>query len=273
MSTRRFSKGRNGLYTPVVESPAGASPFYYTSFADGYEEFNGFTWDNIKNTDPVIFDGRTCLEYRYSDGEPGSQNAEQYWNMGRNLSHVWISYEMFIPANFAHPNVAPSNNKWMQFWREIYSDVGTGTLQFGYEYQRAGANSSTIRVMARRWNLNSVTSSNSTGDYLPTGQNALFIDAGGPMVIDDWNLIQYEFKTASSDSGTDGIQRMWINNSLFVEITTGKFWNYPASAETPLDCYLRRGYFMGSANALFTVPTTFYQTAVEFYQEDPGWLV
>jgi hypothetical protein len=253
--------------------PTPGDPDFEEDFTGlAFNNANGFTWGTQKNTTVVSYDGFNALRYRYSGGGGGSQNAEQRFNMGQEVRSVWIEFDMHIPSNFTHPDVAPSNNKWLQMWRDIYSDSTNGTLQHGYEFQRAGATSSNIRVVSSRTNFNSPTSSNATGDYLPTGQNALFISGAGPLTIGAWNQVRMQYTIASDATTADGIQRMWINGTKFVEITTGKFWNFETGT-TPTDCFMRNGYFMGSANALYTTQTDFHQKAVKFWfnDNDPGW--
>lgn len=254
-----------------VDPPSG-DPFFVETFASNQlNNDNGFTWSAGKNTSVQTFDGAPALRFRYNPLS-ASPNAEQRFNLGRNCPHLWLEYQVYIPANFAHANTSPSNNKWAMFWRDTYSDVTGGTWRVGFEFQTtSGATpDSNIRAMSSRWNLNSWTSSNSTGDYLPTGQNATFISDTGPLVIDDWNTVRIELKAASNQSSSDGIQRMWINGTLFVEITTGKFWNFDTATD-PVDCHIRNGYFMGTANSDYAEVTDFHLRGFAFYDSDPEW--
>ncbi len=255
-------------------SESGSSPGtpYFTDGFDGpaTNPADGVLYTELKNVSAVNFDGRDCLEFRYLDGEPGSPNAELRMDYGRNLTHWGVKFDLHVPSNFVHANVAPSNNKLFQSWRLVYSDVGGGTHQFGLEYQRAGTNQSNIRVMARRSNVNSVTSSNPEGDFNVTGQNSRFIDPLTACVIGEWNEVKWECKLASASGAADGIFRAWVNGVLLFEITDGKFWNYETGT-TPADCFHRLFYLFGSANALYTEATTFHLDDLELYEGDPGF--
>lgn len=268
----------SGAATVVVgggapPEPDEGDPFFEETFAGNQlNNADGFTWGGGKNTSVVTFDAAPALRFRY-DPASGSPNAEHRFNLGRDCPHLWLEYQIYIPANFSHANDSPSNNKFAMFWRDTYSDVAGGTWRVGFEFQTTSTRTpdSNIRAMSSRWNLNSWTSSNSTGDYLPTGQNAKFISSTGPLTIDAWNTVRIELAAASNQSSSDGIQRMWINGTLFVEITTGKFWNFDTATD-PVDCHIRNGYFMGTANSDYPELTDFHLRGFKFYNTDPGWL-
>ena len=255
-----------------VDPPSG-DPFFEDDFAGTQKNnANGFTWSGGPSV--VSFDGFNAIRFRYGPDAVGEDSsAEQRFNLGRDCSHLWLEYDLYVPSNFTHRNESPNNNKFAMFWRTTYSDVTGGTWRVGFEYQTGSGTTpnSNIRAMSSRWNLNSWTSSNSTGDYLPTGQNATLISDSGPLNKGAWNTVRIELAAASSQSSSDGIQRMWINGTLFVEITTGKFWNFDTATD-PADCFLRNGYFLGYANSGFLDQTDLYITGVKFYDTDPGWI-
>lgn len=253
---------------PPTPPPEG-DPFYSTSFASGTvasdNDANGFTWGSPKNTAVVTFDSRTALRFRYTPGGGGTQQAEQRFNMGQDLPEVWIEYDLHIPANFAHVNVSPNNNKFFMIWNTVYGS-GSGTWQAGYEFQRSGAASSTIRPMSSKefgTNASFVTSS---GLGHPD-QGKAFIGAGNPLTPDAWHQIRLYFARSSAGGASDGVFQMWIDGTLFASMTNGPFRNLDNIGDT----VLRNGYFMGTANALYTEQTDFHMTDVSFYSTDPGW--
>lgn len=254
-------------------TPPSGTPFFEDTFA-GLQVNNadGFVWGTGKNTAIVSFDGFDCMRFRYEDaGSSSGPNAERRFDMGREVTHLYIEYDVHIPSNFSHQNISVNNNKWMVLWRDVYSDVTDGTFQIGYEFRTNSSETpgSEIRGMARRWDYSFWSSSGP--NYSPTGQFDTFINASGPVVIGDWNNIKMEYAVASDDASSDGIQRMWINDVLFFETTTGRFWNYPASVNTPTDCWLRNGYFFGTANSGYTEQTDFHIKHPKFHISDPGW--
>lgn len=251
--------------------PGPGDPFYETEFADttlSNNNDNGFTWGSLNDTSVQAAPGggRNAIRFRYTP----TASAEQRYNMGRDVPHLWIEYDLYIPSNFVHSNETPNNNKLHMIWRDTYSDVAGGTLRTGWEYYRVSGTVSNARGMSSRWNYNSWESSNPYGDYAPTGQYGTLISSSGPITIGDWTQIRIELKTATDDNSSDGIQRMWCDGVLVFEITTAKFWNYPTGSE-PADCHYRNGYFMGAANAAFAETTDIYVASPKFYESDPGW--
>lgn len=258
---------------------ASIAPFFTDDFTGGQKNnANGVTWLTPSGDVSVVtFDGAQALRYRYAATADGvaCPNTEQRMNLGRNLAHFCAEYQLHVPSNFAHRATGEggsfANNKFFMMWREPYSDTARGTWRVGFEYPRTSDTASYVRAMSSRWNLNSWTSSNSTGDYLPTGQSSALISSSGPVVIGSWNTIRVEAKAASNSSAADGIQRLWVNGVKIVEITTGKFWNFDTGL-TPTDCFLDRCYFLGYANSGFAAQTDFHLRGVKLYDTNPGWL-
>jgi hypothetical protein len=259
------------------QNSSGVLPFFSDDFAGPTRNnANGFTWNSTgARVAPVVFDGYDCLRFRYGpDASGADSSAEQRYNLGRNCTQLWIEYQLHVPGNFTHRNdIDSDNNKFHMVWRDTYSDVTNGTWRVGFEYNPSSGNS-VVRVMSSRWNYNSWTSANPLGDYAPSypsvhGQT-LISDAGA-LVKGQWNTVRIYLRTASNATASDGVQRMWINGALFVDLTDGKFWNYPTGTE-PTDCYLRNGYFFGWSNSGFADETDFHVRAVKFYDTNPGWV-
>jgi hypothetical protein len=258
----------DGGYVP----PTPGDPFFEDDFAGTQKNnANGFTWNTTGSRVSVVsFDGYNALRFRFGPDATGADSsAEQRFNMGVEVPHLWLQYDLHVPSNFAHRNDSPTNNKFALFWRDVYSDVAGGTWRCGWEYQLSGGNS-VSRAYSSRWNFNSQSDANPNGDYAPTGNGSTLISGSGPITTNAWNQIRIELAAASNSTATDGIQRMWVNGTLVLEITTGKFWNYETGS-TPADCYLQNGYFMGWANSGFTDQTDFHIKAVKFYNTDPAW--
>jgi len=245
-----------------------ATPFFFDDFETGARRSdNGFTWATTGNRVSVSnersFSGSFALRFRFGPDTLGQDSsAEQRFNMGRYLAEYWVDYMLFIPSNFVHRADSPSNNKFFMTWRDTYSDAAGGTWRIGYEYS---GTSSTLRPMSSRWDLNSWTSS---GLNHPQ-QGVPLIGGVGPLRVGQWNRVRLQFRAASSRTDSDGVMRMWINEQLFAELTTGRFHNFYA---TPADALLRNGYFLGWANSGFSAETIFFIDDVRFFDANPGWL-
>jgi len=256
-----------------VDPPSG-DPFYEsgTTEATVRENANGFTWNGTGSRVVVaaVPAGRSGhgIRFRFGPDAAGSNsNAEQRFNLGRYVSHLWLQYDVFIPSNFIHRDDGGTlNNKFIWLWRDVYSDTAGGTWRISSEYNRNSDTESRIRAMTSRWDSNA----SSSNGYSPTGQATPFISPTGPLVIGAWNQLRMEFKAASGWGAENGIHRIWVNGTLYLETTTGKFWNF--FEESPADCVLRNGYFFGASNSGFADETDFFIYAPKFYDTDPGWL-
>lgn len=247
-------------------SPASSEPFFADNFDSGTKtNANGFSWGAIEAvsvSSARSVSGDYSLAFTFGPDAPGEDSySEQRFNMGRYLSEYWVEYMLFVPSNFVHRGDSPNNNKFFMTWRDTYSDVSGGTWRIGYEYQ---GTSSTLRPMSSRWDFNSWESS---GLNHPQ-QGAPFIGGAGPIQLGQWSQVRMQFKAASNRSASDGIMRMWINGTLFAELTTGRFHN---AYDTPPDASLRNGYFLGWSNSGFAAQTIFYIDDVKFYDGNPGW--
>jgi hypothetical protein len=277
--------GRLLLVQPTLEGdgedPGGGgedTPIFEDNFSNGLKNnANGVTWVNGSGGTPAVvdFDGQKALRHIFGPDAPGQDTtAEQRMDFGRDMSHMCMEYRVHIPSNFAHRNESPNNDKWFMSWRETYSDVTNGTWRCGFEFM---TNSSTtpnsfIRGMSSRWDYNSWESSGP--NYSPTGQFTPFIGGTGPVQINAWNTIRIEMKAATSSSGTDGIQRMWVNGGTpYFSITTGRFHNYPTGTH-PADAWLGWCYFLGAFNSGMLDLTHIHITDVKLYDAKPStWAV
>lgn len=270
------SEGVSGVATFTVSSaqvqpvvPEGATTSFFSDNFDSGSKVsaNGFTWSSAGSRVTVsperAFSGTHALRFRFGpDTVGGDSGAEQRFDMGRYLNEYWVEYMLFVPANFVHRADSPNNNKFFMTWRDTYSDVAGGTWRVGYEYQ---GTSSSLRPMSSRWDLNSWTSS---GLNHPQS-NAPFIGGAGPVRLGAWTRVRLQFKAASSRTASDGVMRMWINDSLYASKTDGRFHNYYAE---PSDAVLRKGYFLGWSNSGFSAETVFFIDDVRFYDADPRWI-
>jgi hypothetical protein len=128
--------------------PDPGDPFFSDDFAGAQRNnANGFTWSSAGGRVTVVtFDGGNCLRFRYGPDASGSDSsAEQRFNMGQDLSEVWIEYNLHIPSNFALRNDSPANNKFLSLWPTNYSS--TGDTYVVTEFSRNGTDTSNARML------------------------------------------------------------------------------------------------------------------------------
>lgn len=270
-------KGRavTGSATVVVGggAPVGSGLFFSDSFAGGVKtNDNGFTWNSttsrvtVSATNPRA--GQThSLHFRFGPDADGSDSsAEQRFNMGQDLTHLWLEYWLYVPAGYVHRDSSgPDNNKFLALWRDTYSDVGGGTWRIFWEMNRGTSDTSTCRFMSSRWDLNSATD---TGLGFTANGNTI-IGTGAPCEPGSWTQVRLELAPASDYGVSDGIIRIWFDGVLFGEQTNAKMWNYVDGS--PVDCVLKNGYFLGWSNSGFLAETILQISEVKFYNADPSW--
>ena len=259
-----------------TSSVAPSTPFFSDNFSNGQKNnSNGVVWSSTGTRVSVsAINPRTpggySLRHRYGPDVLGNDSsAEQRFNLGRYVSSLWAEYYLYVPSNFSHRNDAPQNNKFLLFWRDIYSDPNTWRLGWEYTTTTATTPNSRIRGYSSRWDFNYQTDSGP--NYSPTGQSSIFISPSGPLIPGNWHRIRTHVQAASNSGASDGIQKMWIDDTLYFSITNGRFWNYETGAQ-PADCLLKNGYFLGWSNSGFAEETIFQISDVKFYDTNPGWI-
>jgi hypothetical protein len=260
-----------------VDPPSG-DPFYTmgTTEATVFENANGFTWSARSAQVTVVAapSGRSgfCAAHTYAGTAPGGNgNAEQRFNLGRNVSELWVEYDIYVPANFVHRNDNPNNNKFFTVWNTSYGS-GSGTWQPLFEFRRITDTSSSIRPMSTTEYDLSISSNvppnrtGPSGSFTNPDLNKAFIGGSGPVDIAGWSQVRIHVKASSATTENDGVIEMWIDGVLFAR-ATGAFRNFGDTGDT----VLRNGYFWGAANSGYAEQTTFYTYGAKFYDTDPGW--
>ena len=99
-----------------------------------------------------------------------------------------------------------------------------------------------------------------------------FIGASGIITPGNWHELKFHFKPASTRAATDGIWKMWVGNTLYMN-GGGTLWS-PLEAiggAFENDVSVDNGYLMGSHNAGFAANTSFFIDDVTFTTVNPGW--
>lgn len=281
-----FGATVTGNATVVVGGgdPVGEGLFFSDDFAGGVKtNDNGFTWNSTGSRVTVQLapdaSGDYALRFRYGpDADLADSNAEQRFNLGQDLSELWVQYELWVPSNWTYRSQSSggTNNKFLQMWNTVYGS-GSGTWQFSFEYLRVSASEASIRPMSSTQYDLSITSNpigvrpGPSGSWSNPNLEDPFIGGTGPLTLGAWHQIRVHYKAASAGAATDGLCEMWIDGVLFAT-ATGTFRNYDDVG----DPVMRNGYFMGWANSGFADETDFYirggTNGPKFYNADPGWV-
>ena len=238
-------------------------PFFQDDFTGGQRNnANGFTWNSTTSrVAPVAdFGGAPALRFRFGPDALGSEtSAEQRFDMGRDLSELWMDYDVHIPSNFALRNDPPANNKFLALWPLNYSTIGETYVVT--EFDRNGTDTSYARMLGYGdmfYADNNVVIRG--GDAI---QNSNFISAARAGA---WHRIRVHYKLASGAGQTNGVYEGWIGTSLMWRSRTDwQFWSTGGLN------YVRRGYLMGTPNSGYTDETDFHIRSFKLYDQNPGW--
>lgn len=193
--------------------------------------------------------------------------------VGQSLGEFWLRFWWYVPANYLHRDVsgAGATAKLFQMWKNNYGDYN-GSLRWGVSLNRTPTNGSIIYPTATRGNEEGVTQAPVQSYSSVYGTN--FISPTGIIVPGGWSELKFHFRPASSRAATDGIWKMWVGSTLFMN-GGGSLWpplspNGIGGTQSE-DATVDRGYFMGSHNAGFADATTFYIDDVLVTTTNPGW--
>jgi hypothetical protein len=199
------------------------------------------------------------IRFRYGPEASGSDSsAEQRFNMGQDLSELWLEYDIWIPANFALRADSPANNKFLALWPTSYSTVGDTYVVT--EFERNGTDTSRARMLGYGDMFYNNGTTIRSGDAV---MNSNFINAAK---AGTWNTVRVHYRLASGAGQTDGVYEGWLNGDLMWRSRTDwQFWS------TGGNNFVRNGYLMGWANSGYTLETDFFIYGGKWYSTDPGW--
>lgn len=257
--------------TPTTQNPGAVLPFFSDGFETGnYGRSNGFVWaapTRVTVSDDRAYTGKYALKFRFPGSLRGNDAfSEQRFDFGRYTKSIWIEYMLYVPQNFRHRNDLPNNNKFIVLWKDAYGSQ-SGEWQISWEYRRLNDTASLGELMSSRWDELEVTGGGPWPSPRPPRQVEL-IGGRGALRIGQWNRVRFMAKAASSRTAEDGESRLWVNETLVLKYTTGRFFG---ADPVKGDATLRRGYLLGWANSGFDEETVFFLDDIKFYTSDPGW--
>lgn len=265
-------RGRLGAL-PVVGPPSailiasttaiatGVTPF----FADGFDtgarlNANGFSWSTANGGVSVsserAFSGTHSLRFRFEADVLGDDSwAEQRFNLGRNLTEIWIDMMIYVPANYRHRNDSPSNNKFIRIWGDDYAaenKVGASTW-----FSSSSPTTSSMRIDRFTTPSGMGPSSGPDGVTSPTAAYAVTKGA--------WNRVRLHFRHTTSFLDNNALAEVWFGAT---KVLSWSDMNQVFDSARP---YWNAGYLLGWSNSGFDEETIFFIDDVKFYSTNPGW--
>lgn len=244
--------------------------FFKDSFESGNlsHSENGAYWYTGTQGPPQVvssengvtpFDGSKMLKFIFQPTQSPSTWMEERFNLGANKTEVYIRYYVYIPTNYVHSSVSPSNNKVIRLWDED-NNYNTTQMRMGgsFVYNSGGTSSlrpeSNAQYSIDHW-VNSCTGlmeelqSNLIGT--PRSWNMSSSSYG------KWQCWEWHFRR---DSGSgDGALEFWVDGVKQFGSTTLSYLGAPCSPG-----YFRSGYLFGATNAVFSQVTNIYVDDVIF---------
>lgn len=184
--------------------------------------------------------GRYSAQFHFANDADGDAWSELRFDLGKLNNAVWMQYDLYIPANYAH---RPSgNNKFFRLWGADYGDqekVGAST----WDIDSGGG----ICRLNGDWNTGPGMGEHGAG-------STPFIAAAD---LGTWMTIKIYVKAATAT--TNGTLNIWKNGTLVIN-NTGTMNNYTSGNPHAY----RYGYLLGWANTGFTQNTDMYIDNVVF---------
>lgn len=234
-----------------------------TLFSDDFETGdrshteNNAGWTNATSTTvtaDIARSGSHALAFHFEGSSSGDAWAEQRFDLGTNLSDVYIRFYIYFPANYAHRNVSPNNNKVIRIWSDPANYSGDD-IKMGASLARDASGISQLFP-----EMNATYSSGWQPDY--NGSMEALISMLGswtlsPADLEKWICFEFHFKRDSGQG--DGAFEFWVDGERQFGSTAISFKNAPPSPD-----YFRSGYLLGWSNSGFDEYTTIYIDDVAF---------
>jgi hypothetical protein len=165
------------------------------------------------------------------------------FDLGALYSEVWIQFELFLPANFKHRAVSPSNNKFFRIWPATYNDKA----KIGASYSiYSGA-----PQLKAEW---TAPSPDTQGMTMRGTRMVEFIS-----VSDLGKWMRIKIRATSPTASKAGTVDIWKNDVLVVDNTD----TMNANVSAGIYAY-RYGYLLGWANSGFDEDTAILIDDVTF---------
>lgn len=261
--------GGGGLiYSTNFDSMTTGSPPTPRSGAPVANEWQWADFHNRLVSTAQSVSGTKSLEFAYP-AQPTAAEAscEMRYFVGQSVGEFWLRFWWYVPSNYVHRDVggAGPTAKLFQIWKNDYS---SNSMRWGVSLNRTSDTASVIYPTASLGDYEGVVQAGVQS--FPSVYGTNFISSTGIIVPGGWYELKFHFKPASSRTTSDGIWKMWVGNTVFMD-GGGKLWPPLAAIGQTEDTTIDRGYFMGSHNSGFLDATTFYIDDVLMTTTNPGW--
>jgi hypothetical protein len=236
-----------------------STPFFSDSFDNGQRNnASGFSWGSqtyASVSNERSYSGGYALKFQFAAAPLGQDGwSEQRFNLGRNVTELWVEYYMFLPTNFVVRNDQPANNKFIALWADNYSTEGDLQVITEFEYRDSANAGARMLSLSENYPTSTIRDK---GYHL---SNFLTTSMAGK-----WHRVRVHFRASSASQNKDGIYEGWIGDTLAWRSVDWSFW-YPGGKN-----YIRNGYLMGWANSGYAQSTDFFIDDVKFFTTNPGW--
>lgn len=225
---------------------------------------NGWGWgmvntgvgDSVRVMPDALSPSGCALAIIYQGGLSADDGwAEPRFTVGQKPTEIFVGFVVKSPANYAHRNVSPSNNKLLRIWDMAYDNsvvhVGLSTLSSGSTAQ------SNLIV---EWS----NPSGATGNWGTGPWSRVFL----PGAVD---TIGFYAKVASGLNVKDGVIRVWFNRQEVYARTDVD--NNTSSTAAGAYAGFGNGYLFGWANSGFAQRTEFRVYRFMLARKPVSWFV
>ncbi|GAB5545020.1 MAG: hypothetical protein SangKO_047800 [Sandaracinaceae bacterium] len=223
-----------------ADAGVDAPPLFSDDFESGdlgHSE-NGVEWccNSVSVSDERARSGRYSLRFPFGPDGPGEDSwAEQRVALGRPMTDIWVSYALYVPANYAHRDDSPSNNKFFALYHAPYSRSGF-SMNFTLWSQGGGPSElATTYAYERVW-----------GGHVAA--RADFMSGTDP----GWKQITMHIAAESGPEGRDGVIQLWRDGESMIDIRDARSWGGEGTN------FFDEAYILGWSNSGFTEHTVLF---------------
>lgn len=272
------------LFVGGEEPGEGAEPFFtetWESYSVGEEPdggSNGFEWVAPRSnevSDLEASEGTRSLRFRFDDIPEDSHIwAEQRFNLGRQLTEIWVEYYIYYPDasepydsdEMNHwPNPEPDatdNNKFFRLWGGGQGAYSGNPNKVGMSTRPDDNVGPDGMIFFEYWE----TGSSGTGDG-PSGSQGTF-----PTWEDDlgeWIQVRMYYRHVSAPDAADAHFKLWKNGVLYHDLDE-------IDMEYHTTPYWDSGYLLGADNSHIATQgggdqIYIFIDDIKFWDEAPAW--
>lgn len=184
--------------------------------------------------------GKYSLKFTYGGGASTDDAwSEQRFKLGGQYKEVWFKYDLYIPDNYNHRSVSPSNNKFLALYAAPYTENG---FESNFSTSANGSGGSNLGMHYEK----SESSSDEKVSYPESGKGFITTADRGK-----WVSIKVHLKVPSGNFANDGVMQLWKNDVPVIDVRN--LDNYGLVKN-----YIDEIYILGWSNSGYTETTSFY---------------